>query len=73
VLSEKTRERMAELARHQLQEAIRHRRPTDPTTIKTTTIGTPGRRLRRLSARQNHEANQALQAFWRSQIERYTS
>jgi hypothetical protein len=71
VLSERNRQIMAELARHQLRMAQRHRRPTDPALIVTTTTGTEGRRMRRLFAAQNIDSNQRLETFWRSQIERY--
>lgn len=66
-----TRTLMLEVARHQLQGALRHPRPVTPDAIKTTTKGRESKRLQRMFARQNREANDALVMFWRSQVDHW--
>jgi hypothetical protein len=63
---------MRETARHQLRLAVGHARSTDPYAIQITTKGPEGLRLRRIFCAQNRDMNEALQDFWRSQVERYS-
>jgi len=67
-----SRKIMFEVARRQLRGAKQHPRPTEPNAIEITTKGREGLQLRKMFCAQNRDMNQALQSFWRQQIERYS-